>query len=114
MVGLLLGRRAHTPAIMPRKGIFFDPDKEPDRLILQEYDRPSLGFLQAHPSILTNIYKNDDPKMIVELFATGRSLNFEAEGANLLMYQKITGVLSYTMWLICLLIYGGLRKYNRK
>lgn len=92
---------------------FFDPDREPDLLTIYNGTRPSLEVLKNNPSLITHAYRNKDSAMAVELFKTAQSTYLEKkEGANLLLYQKITKIMSYTLWIFFLLLFLSIRKIN--
>ncbi|MBP6287386.1 MAG: hypothetical protein KA409_10750 [Ferruginibacter sp.] len=85
---------------------FFDVDKEPELEWLQQADRPSVTTLQSHPEYLAKMYKKDDPKVMADLFSTAITKNLEeVEGRNLLLFQRVTKFLSYTLWAVFLLVY---------
>ena len=49
---------------------FFDPNREPDEVVLNKYNRPSIKFLNEHPDILIAAYPNDDKKFVLDLYST--------------------------------------------
>lgn len=92
---------------------FFDVDKEPNLTLLRPQNRPSLSFLQSNPDILTKFYNHEDPEMITAIFKTAKTENFlKVEGPNLLLFQKSTKILSYTMWLVFLVLYLLVKNKN--
>ncbi|HEY6502866.1 MAG TPA: hypothetical protein VIZ28_02715 [Chitinophagaceae bacterium] len=90
---------------------FFDPNQEPDRNILPEYNRPSIEYLAKNEAILVAAYKHWDPAKVHAVltnYSYGKPNRFEAP--NALIYQKVTKFLSYSLWLFLLTAFLVVRR----
>src|SRR5206468_12316967 len=47
---------------------FYDPDMEPDTIILNAYNRPGIAFLARHKDILLKAYHQYPPELIMDIF----------------------------------------------
>ncbi len=84
---------------------FYDPNKEMDFAYLKTLNRPSAAFLAKNPEVLKKAY-NKEAATMLQLFPTytyGKSNKIE--GLNALIYQRITKILSYTIWIFFLSLY---------
>lgn len=85
---------------------YFDPDKEPDYLLLTSLGRPSIEELSRNKEIMKAAYSSSqyfkDPDVIDSYFY-GPVNTFPAPRA--IIFQYITRFLSYTLWLWLILGY---------
>lgn len=94
---------------------FFDTNMEPDLAVLNAYNRPGISFLAAHPDILTKAYSRYPSEEILDIFPTyayGPVNKFPAPNAA--MFQKVSGILSYTIWLFFLAAYLFVRRRYKR
>ncbi len=94
---------------------FFDPDVEPELMILTEYNRPSFEMLNKNDSLLFKLYDKQGNDYVLNVFKKyhyGEVNEFPAPHARI--FQYATKYLSYTLWFWVLLIFYFLRRKNRK
>ena len=85
---------------------FYDPNREPDEVVLNGHNRPSIQFLNEHPDILAAAYPNDDKDYVLSLYKTYKEEDEgKLPGGNARLFQQITKFLSYTSWIFLGLIY---------
>ncbi|PZR27459.1 MAG: hypothetical protein DI535_10640 [Citrobacter freundii] len=85
---------------------FFDPDKEPDTAILDKLGRPDIESLANNQPTLVAAYRNLPADNVVGLFSSyvyGSPDRAVAPRASI--YQQITKILSYTIWIIPLMLF---------
>jgi len=90
---------------------FYDPDMEPDINVLNAYNRPSIEFLARHKDILFKAYHQYPSDLVSDIFPNyfyGPVNTFAAPKA--LIFQKLTKLLSYTIWIFFLLAFILVRK----
>ncbi len=90
---------------------FYDPDMEPDVNVLNSYNRPSIAFLACHQDILLKAYRKWSTTLVLDIFPNysyGRVNTFAAPRA--IIFQKLTKIFSYTMWLFFLIAFILVRK----
>ncbi len=90
---------------------FHDPSLEPDRNVLNSYDRPGIVFLVSHRNILLKAYNRYPPDEILDIFPNytyGDINKFPAPRA--IIFQKLTKFLSYTGWLFFLTAFLAIRR----
>lgn len=93
-------------AFFEGKWHFFDSDLEPQLSIMAENHFPSIAELVQNDSLLHKIYFLKDRNLIDKLFFTyayGPTNKFPAPRARI--FQYVTKYLSYTSWLIFIVIY---------
>jgi hypothetical protein len=79
---------------------FCDPDMEPDKTVLQAYNRPDIDFLVANKNVLLQAYNRYPKEKILAVFGSyfhGSVNEFPAPHAYI--FQRVTNFLSYTIWL---------------
>ena len=85
---------------------FYDPNREPEEVVLNKYNRPSIKYLNEHPDILIAAYPRDNKKFVLDLYSTYKT---EGEGklpgGNARLFQQLTKFLSYTLWIFLGLLY---------
>jgi hypothetical protein len=94
---------------------FFDTNMEPDMAVLNAYDRPGIAFLCKNPEILTKAYRQYSAEEILDIFPTytyGAVNQFPAP--NGILFQKITRMLSYTLWFFFLVLFIFTRRRYRR
>lgn len=87
---------------------FRDPTLEPDTVVLNKYNSPSIKFIVDHPDIIFKAYKNfsKDSSYLLDVldhYSYGEINVFPARKA--LIFQKATKFLSNTIWIFFLLGY---------
>lgn len=91
---------------------YFDPDREPDRSVLNAKNRPSAKYLSEHPELVSAAYKSGDVAMFQRLLRShvpGEPNAFPAPKA--LIYHKATNIMSHTVWLfVGLILFIRVRK----
>lgn len=85
---------------------FYDPNREPDEVVLNKYNRPGIEYLNANAEILVAAYPKDDKNYVLALYKTYK-LGSEGKlpGGNARLFQQFTKFLSYTLWIFLGLIY---------
>jgi hypothetical protein len=79
---------------------FYDPNREPIEEILNEYNRPSIKFLNEHPDILVAAYPQNTKEFSLSLYGTYKiGKEGKLPGANARLFQQLTKILSYTAWI---------------
>lgn len=97
---------------------FFDPDLEPQLSLMVSNHFPSVFELVKNDSLLHQMYFKQDKDYIEKLFLSysyGPVNKFPA--ANARIYQYMTKFLSYTSWLLLVLLYLFVQKkipYSKK
>jgi len=94
---------------------FCDPDMEPDKEVLQAYNRPDIDFLVANKNVLLQAYHRYPKEQILAVFGSyfhGEVNEFPAPHAYI--FQRTTNFLSYTIWLFFLLAYFVSRRLYRR
>jgi hypothetical protein len=90
---------------------FMDPNMEPNKAVLDRYDRPGIDFLARNPDILLEAYAQHPPEKILDIlpnYAYGPVNKFPAPKA--IVFQKLTAFLSYTVWLFFLVAFVFVRR----
>ncbi|HEV8286804.1 MAG TPA: hypothetical protein VGQ09_20985 [Chitinophagaceae bacterium] len=85
---------------------FFDPDMEPDARLLNRNNRPSIAELVANKALLFASYHYWDKNHIAKMFPSyfyGSPNGSIAPRATI--FQRITYILSYSLWLFFLFAY---------
>ena len=94
---------------------FNDPNLEPDIKILDSYGRPGIDFLAKNTSVLLRAYGQYTNEKVLDVFhnySYGPINEFPAGKAA--FFQRVTGFLSYTIWLFFLAAFLLVRrKYLR-
>jgi len=94
---------------------FYDPDMEPDNNVLTAYNHPSIAMLVRHQDILLQAYSQYPKEKVLDIFPTyfyGQVNSFPAPRA--IIFQKVTKLLSYSIWIFFLLLFIMARKkYQR-
>jgi hypothetical protein len=94
---------------------FYDTNLEPDRAVLNKYDRPGIAFLVSHTDVLLDAYRAQDKEKMLDVFPTyqyGKENVFPAPRA--IIFQRATKILSYAGWAIFLIAFLiARRKYLR-
>ncbi len=94
---------------------FYDPDMEPNTKVISEYNRPNVEFLASHKDILVKAYAQHPPAQVLDLFSNyfyGSVNTFPAPKA--MVFQKISQILSYSLWLVFLVAFIWTRKKYKK
>lgn len=94
---------------------FFDTNLEPDLAVLNAYGRPGIAFLADHPEILTKAYSKNPPEEVLDIFPTykyGAVNTFPAP--NGLVLQKLTRILSYSVWFLFFVLFLYTRRRYRR
>ncbi len=90
---------------------FHDPNMEPDKKVLNDYNRPGIEFLARNPEILVHAYNRLPREEVLDLFpsySVGPVNKFPAPRA--LIFQKTTAFLSNTGWLFFLFAFILVRR----
>ena len=91
---------------------FFDPNREPDKQVLNTYNMPSAEFLANHPDVVAAAYRRYDAGTFQRLLKSqvpGKSNVFPAK--NALLYHQATKIISYTLWfIIAIILFIRIRK----
>lgn len=80
---------------------FYDPNREPDRKLLEDHGRPGIEALNRDPSLLIKAYPKDSASFVMALYSS-----YELgkpgilPGRNAIIFQEITKFLSYVSWII--------------
>lgn len=94
---------------------FYDPDMEPSTEVLSAYNHPDIAFLVKNPAILLQAYHQYPKAKTLDIFMNysyGAVNTFSAPKA--MIFQKITKIFSYTIWLLFLFAFIlARRKYTR-
>jgi hypothetical protein len=94
---------------------FYDTNMEPDVAVLNTYKRPSIAFLNDNPDILVKAYKQYSREEILDIFPAytyGVVNKFPAP--NAMIFQKITRMLSYTLWFFFLIAFVIVRRIYKR
>lgn len=94
---------------------FFDTNMEPDLAVLNAYDRPGISFLTQHTELLTTAYRRYNADKILDIFpkyAYGTVNVFPAPRG--LLFQKITGILSYSLWFFFFILFIITRRLYKR
>jgi hypothetical protein len=94
---------------------FYDPDMEPDNQLLTAYNHPSIALLVRHQDILLRAYNQYPKETVLDIFPTyfyGQVNSFEAPKA--IIFQKVTKLLSYSIWTVFLLLFIMVRKKYKR
>ncbi|HLG39117.1 MAG TPA: hypothetical protein VI461_05585 [Chitinophagaceae bacterium] len=90
---------------------FHDPNMEPDKKVLEAYERPDINFLVSNPEILLQAYNRYPKEQILGIFAShsyGAINKFPAPRA--IVFQKVTKFLSSAIWLFFLAAFFIVRR----
>lgn len=94
---------------------FYDPNMEPDNAVMMAYNKPGIGFLANHPSILLAAYKQYPKEKVMDLFPTYWYGKANASAApKAAIFHKVTKFLSYTLWSFFLLAFIWARKKYKR
>jgi hypothetical protein len=94
---------------------FNDPNMEPDNATLNMHGRPGIDFLVRNPEVLLKAYYRYGSEQIMDIFPTysyGAVNEFPAPKA--LIFQNLTRMLSYTIWLPFLIGFIVVRRKYRR
>jgi hypothetical protein len=90
---------------------FYDPNREPDEELLDKYNRPSIKELNENKELLVAAYPRDKKENVLALYSTYKyGKESKLPGANARLFQQITQILSYTLWIFLALLYLYLDK----
>lgn len=84
---------------------FFDPNREPNMSVIDEYRQPSIEILAKNDNLLLSAFTRMEPARVLGLYKNyfyGKPNVFEAP--NALIYQKTTKYLSYISWIFPLIV----------
>ncbi len=85
---------------------FYDPNREPVEAVLNKYNRPGIKFLNEHPDILVAAYPQNTKEFILSLYSTYKIGKQEKlPGGNARLFQQLTKVLSYTLWIFFAILF---------
>lgn len=85
---------------------FYDPNREPDEMVLNTHNRPSIKELNEQPEILLQAYPRDSARFVLALYSTYRyGKPGVIPGRNAILFQTTTQILSYSIWIILALLY---------
>jgi len=85
---------------------FFDPNMEPDAQLLNKNNRPGIAELVADKNLLFSSYHSWNRDHIATLFPTYFYGKINAPIApNATIFQRLTYVLSYSLWLFFTFVY---------
>lgn len=80
---------------------FYDPNREPDRKLLEDHGRPGIEALNRDPALLIKAYPRDSASFVMDLYSSYKlGKPGILPGRNAIIFQKITKFLSYASWLI--------------
>lgn len=94
---------------------FFDPNMEPDMAVLKAYNNPGIDFLSKNPHILLAAYSKYPVEKVMDIYPNyfyGSVNKFPAPAA--MVFQKVTKIFSYTIWLFFLIAFILVRQKYKK
>jgi len=94
---------------------FFDPDMEPDATLLNSHNRPDIATLAGNKELLLSAYKDYSPDLVLDVFPSyfyGPVNTFPAPRG--LIFQWVSLVLSYSLWLVFLIAFIFVRRKYRR
>ena len=90
---------------------FYDPNREPDDEFLNELNRPSIAELNTKQELLIKAYPHDSKDYVIRLYSKySIGKGGKLPGGNARLFQKMTQILSYTLWIFIALLYLYLDK----
>jgi hypothetical protein len=90
---------------------FYDPNREPDEIVLAERNRPSIQFLNDHKDVLYKAYPKDSAAFLTNLYGSFEiGKEGKLPGRNAILFQTATQILSYTLWIFIGLLYIFIRR----
>ena len=94
---------------------YHDPNMEPDKAVLNQYQRPGIAFLVEHKDVLLKAYGRYPTAEVMDIYPTyayGPIDKFPAPKA--IIFQRITIFLSYSIWLFFLVAFLLVRRAYRR